>query len=39
VLAIGGAVVLLGAIALLGESAAARVRRDALRALGGEEQR
>jgi hypothetical protein len=38
-LTIGGAVVLLGAIVLLGEFAAARVRRDALRALGGEEQR
>jgi predicted lysophospholipase L1 biosynthesis ABC-type transport system permease subunit len=39
VLVSAGAVVLLGGIALLGELAAARVRRDALRALGGEETR
>lgn len=39
VLVSAGTVVLLGGIALLGELAAARVRRDALRALGGEETR
>ena len=38
-LALGGAALLLGAIAMLGELAAGRVRRDARRAIGGEEQR
>lgn len=38
-LAVGGAAALLGAIAVLGELAAARVRRDARHALGGEELR